>query len=247
VESLVDAPHEKAQRRERWKANAVRVSDLCQLPSIDREMEAMSDAKLSSNERVAFEAWMRSSGLESEWQEERNCYKDFTAHYAWQAWRHRAAAEPADVYVMKPSEAAVFEKVSRQRRVITPVFELCNAYESGIGHGLQKDDAVNPYPPRTQNAEAYQIGYEEGARRASLPPSDDLAVDVAGALERIRVKETLVEVYLMAHGRTDNPAYWAGFETACDEIAVRLQEQYGEEMTAAEAWVCSSVTKSESL
>jgi hypothetical protein len=48
VESLVDAPHEKAQRRERWKANAVRVSDLCQLPSIDREMEAMSDAKLSS-------------------------------------------------------------------------------------------------------------------------------------------------------------------------------------------------------
>jgi hypothetical protein len=159
----------------------------------------------------------------------------------------RASPEPADVYVMKPSEAAVFEKVSRQRRVITPVFELCNAYESGIGHGLQKDDAVNPYPPRTQNAEAYQIGYEEGARRASLPPSDDLAVDVAGALERIRVKETLVEVYLMAHGRTDNPAYWAGFETACDEIAVRLQEQYGEEMTAAEAWVCSSVTKSDVL
>jgi hypothetical protein len=53
VESLVDAPHEKAQRRERWKANAVRVSDLCQLPSIDREMEAMSDAKLSSNELLA--------------------------------------------------------------------------------------------------------------------------------------------------------------------------------------------------
>jgi hypothetical protein len=52
VESLVDAPHEKAQRRERWKANAVRVSDLCQLPSIDREMEAMSDAKLSSKEIV---------------------------------------------------------------------------------------------------------------------------------------------------------------------------------------------------
>jgi hypothetical protein len=52
VESLVDAPHEKAQRRERWKANAVRVSDLCQLPSIDREMEAMSDAKLSSKECV---------------------------------------------------------------------------------------------------------------------------------------------------------------------------------------------------
>jgi hypothetical protein len=57
VESLVDAPHEKAQRRERWKANAVRVSDLCQLPSIDREMEAMSDAKLSSKERLYDEAF----------------------------------------------------------------------------------------------------------------------------------------------------------------------------------------------
>jgi hypothetical protein len=87
---------------------------------------------------------------------------------------------------------------------------------------------------------AMYVAAKEGA---TPPPSDDLAVDVAGALERIRVKETLVEVYLMAHGRTDNPAYWAGFETACDEIAVRLQEQYGEEMTAAEAWVCSSVTK----
>lgn len=95
--------------------------------------------------------------------------------------RHKAGDLYAnvDVYVMKPSEAAVFEKVSRQRRVITPVFELCNAYESGIGHGLQKDDAVNPYPPRTQNAEAYQIGYEEGARRASLPPSAARCPDCA--------------------------------------------------------------------
>jgi hypothetical protein len=62
----------------------------------------------------------------------------------------------------------------RVPRVITPVFELCNAYESGFGHGLQKDDAVSPYPPRTQKAEAYQIGYEEGARRASVTKGGEL-------------------------------------------------------------------------
>jgi hypothetical protein len=114
---------------------------------------------------------------------------------------------------------------------------------------IYEDVVIRVWGPHIENEMSDEPRSHESVNAAikwlysSEPPSDDLAVDVAGALERIRVKETLVEVYLMAHGRTDNPAYWAGFETACDEIAVRLQEQYGEEMTAAEAWVCSSVTK----
>jgi hypothetical protein len=43
MESVVDAPDEEAQRRECWKENAFRVLDLRQLPSVYREMEAMSD------------------------------------------------------------------------------------------------------------------------------------------------------------------------------------------------------------
>lgn len=42
--------------------------------------------------RVEFEAWMASQGLESEWQPERNAYKDFVAHFAYQAYQASRAA-----------------------------------------------------------------------------------------------------------------------------------------------------------
>lgn len=76
---------------------------------------------------------------------------------------------------------------------------------------------------------------------APVPPNNDLAIDVAGALERRIVKETVVAVYRMASDRGTD--YWSGFTQACDEIACRLQEHYGEEMSDAEAWVLGSVTK----
>lgn len=38
--------------------------------------------------REEFEAWLLDiHGLESEWQEARNCFKDFPAHLAYQAWQ----------------------------------------------------------------------------------------------------------------------------------------------------------------
>jgi hypothetical protein len=58
-------------------------------------------------------------------------------------------------------------EVKRLRQVISPVFIVCNAYESGVGHGLQRDGAVNPYTPLTNEWEAYAIGYDEGAKRVA--------------------------------------------------------------------------------
>lgn len=38
--------------------------------------------------REEFEAWLlREHGLESEWQEDRNCFKDYPAHLAFKAWQ----------------------------------------------------------------------------------------------------------------------------------------------------------------
>lgn len=38
--------------------------------------------------REPFEKWLfKEHGLQSEWQPERNCYKDFPAHLAWKAWQ----------------------------------------------------------------------------------------------------------------------------------------------------------------
>lgn len=40
-----------------------------------------------------FEAWlMKDHGLDSEWQTERNCYKDFAAHLAFKSWQASRAA-----------------------------------------------------------------------------------------------------------------------------------------------------------
>lgn len=43
--------------------------------------------------REEFEAWLlREHGLESEWQDERNCFKDYPAHLAFKAWQASRAA-----------------------------------------------------------------------------------------------------------------------------------------------------------
>ena len=46
--------------------------------------------------REEFEAWLLEvHGLDSEWQEKRNCFADFPAHLAFQAWQASRAALPA--------------------------------------------------------------------------------------------------------------------------------------------------------
>ena len=44
--------------------------------------------------RAAFEAWLLDTHLlTSEWQESRNCFKDYPAHLAFKAWQAATAAE----------------------------------------------------------------------------------------------------------------------------------------------------------
>lgn len=42
---------------------------------------------------------------------------------------------------------------------------ICNAYESGVGHGVKADQCINPHPKGSEEYEAYDIGYEEGYER----------------------------------------------------------------------------------
>ena len=41
------------------------------------------------------------------------------------------------------------------------VFRICDAYESGLGHGLKCDGTANPYAHAAER-EAYDIGYRQG-------------------------------------------------------------------------------------
>lgn len=48
------------------------------------------------------------------------------------------------------------------------VYVICNAYESGVGHGWQNDghdNADNSLYDDAELNEAYQIGYKEGNER----------------------------------------------------------------------------------
>lgn len=53
---------------------------------------------------------------------------------------------------------------------ITPVFQICVAYESGIGHGLKASACSNPYAVGTDEREAWQHGYDLGLERGEATP-----------------------------------------------------------------------------
>jgi len=46
--------------------------------------------------------------------------------------------------------------------MISKVFIICSAYESGVGHGFELDELPNPYKKNTDEHEAYDLGYKEG-------------------------------------------------------------------------------------
>lgn len=78
--------------------------------------------------------------------------------------------------------------------MVSRVFEICNAYESGYGHGLKRDGLDLSKTPHAdaEVGEAYQIGYEAGAERSTgtLPASWHSAADCTAAFEWLRSEAT---------------------------------------------------------
>lgn len=42
------------------------------------------------------------------------------------------------------------------------VWFICDAYESGIGHGIKDDKLPNPYSEHSYEHQAYKLGYRKG-------------------------------------------------------------------------------------
>ena len=62
--------------------------------------------------------------------------------------------------------------------MVSKVYMICNAYESGYGHGLDgKDDYCNPYREGIDEHEAYAIGRTEGAKRRLAAKKKYAALD----------------------------------------------------------------------
>ena len=47
---------------------------------------------------------------------------------------------------------------------VSKVFMICNAYESGIGHGYKSTGVISPHRGNTDEYEAFEIGYVKGIK-----------------------------------------------------------------------------------
>ena len=58
---------------------------------------------------------------------------------------------------------------------ISKVFMICNAYESGVGHGHQMDGLANPFDSKISPEchEAYEIGYQFGVNSKTKEDEND--------------------------------------------------------------------------
>jgi hypothetical protein len=79
--------------------------------------------------------------------------------------------------------------------MISRVFMICDAYESGIGHGLQRDGLSDgaAYFADPEHAEAYELGYDLGEERsqttAGLPSAEPMNTNVRATVgEEMRAK-----------------------------------------------------------
>ena len=69
------------------------------------------------------------------------------------------------------SAEQVFSGVSLSRH--TSILAICTAYESGFGHGLQRDQSANPYGQYSNEWIAYSIGREAGEKKSCPVESDE--------------------------------------------------------------------------
>lgn len=76
------------------------------------------------------------------------------------------------------------------------VFTICNAYESGVGHG--GDNLPNPYPEGTDHYVAYDEGKKHGALMLERKKREKAERPVAGAA----VPDCFLRLAKLAHGMT---------------------------------------------
>jgi len=55
---------------------------------------------------------------------------------------------------------------------ISKIYMICNAYESGFGHGVNNDGLTGDYYADPEHNEAYKIGYDAGVERSKAPTKD---------------------------------------------------------------------------
>ena len=72
--------------------------------------------------------------------------------------------------------------------MVSRVFEICNAYESGYGHGYEKDRKRGDYYHDPELCEAYKLGYDNGYRSRT---EDDFPLKLKTAEPALRGMDSI--------------------------------------------------------
>lgn len=62
--------------------------------------------------------------------------------------------------------------------MVDDIFKICDAYESGMGHGLEVDNLPNPYSIESDEYKAYEYGYNLGKERSGESLERSITSDV---------------------------------------------------------------------
>ena len=85
------------------------------------------------------------------------------------------------------------------------ILGICNAYESGYGHGYDQRNLGNPYSKLSDEWEAYDYGYNEGNRKKmdndsevlpdgfSYATTGELALELGSQPDEAKAVETRIE------------------------------------------------------
>jgi len=94
----------------------------------------------------------------------------------WVIARHHVPHHTLGGEILMQRVAALI--AGRKLRSPPDILCLCDAYESGLGHGLKIDGAVNPYA-HSWEREAYDIGYQRGKEHRDAMQTKPRPVEIA--------------------------------------------------------------------
>ena len=123
------------------------------------------------------------------------------------------------------------------------VFMICNAYESGFGHGLANDGLDRSKTPHSdpELGEAYQLGYEQGLehRDACIPP------EVLDLVRFMCATWAEIDGWAVASVGTKALCKYPIIQGLGNQIALRRigeQEHNGKNVRAAMDWMLNQST-----
>lgn len=110
-------------------------------------------------DREEFEKWLlNEQGLTAEWDEDRNCYKEFQAHLAWKAWQAAPQQRGWKAMRIPTGEEGWFRQISYQGFSEEGAQEIMqNAIVDAIGQRAGNDEPIGMVSSVSKKNERFTV------------------------------------------------------------------------------------------